>query len=121
MSDVLRAADALADATTEVVGWSGLPSELWAPLADARDAYRAARDAAPADEPTEQCRIALGEVRERVAAIEADRYDDETAHGREDSLWESVLQHIADGGPDGQALAAEALKTRDIDFARWCA
>lgn len=41
--DRLRdAGGALADAAAEVVGWSGLPQALWAPLADARDAWRSA-------------------------------------------------------------------------------
>lgn len=65
--------------------------------------------------------LTVDEVKRRVAAIEQDKNDDEAAHGSEDTLWENVLEAIAEGNPDGQALAIEALKTRAIDFARWYA
>lgn len=61
------------------------------------------------------------QVRDRVRRIDAARWDDEAAHGEEDTLHEDVLQAIADGADNPAELAQEALKTQDIDFARWCA
>jgi hypothetical protein len=46
-------------------------------------------------------------------------HDPETAHTIEDSLHASVLMAVAAGHRDGQALAAAALKTREIPFSRW--
>lgn len=54
------------------------------------------------------------EVRERSG-------DEEVAHGREDGLHQRVLRAIAAGAPDAPALAAEALKTTEIEFDRWYA
>lgn len=60
-------------------------------------------------------------VRKRVASIDIIKDDDEGAHGNEDALWEEVLEAIAEGASNPKALAREALATRAIDFARWCA
>lgn len=65
--------------------------------------------------------MTVKEVRRRVKVIETVREDDEAAHGREDRLYVAVLNAIANGAKNGQGLALEALKARDIDFARWCA
>ena len=62
----------------------------------------------------------LAEVTARVDEI---RYwwevkdDDEVAHGKEDSLWEEVLEELS----KDSELAKEALKTRELKFQRWCA
>lgn len=61
-----------------------------------------------------QVELALKEIA-RVAN------DDERAHGMEDRLHQEVLQAIADGAPNAAELARLALKTSDINFARWCA
>ena len=53
----------------------------------------------------------------RIAQI-AD--DDESAHSAEDGLHTSVLNYYANGGKDSE-LAREALKTLNLNFARWCA
>jgi hypothetical protein len=59
-------------------------------------------------------------IRRKVADIEANKHDDEYAHGLEDELWELVLSVIATGDCDSPTdLAREALKTRDIKFSRW--
>lgn len=65
----------------------------------------------------------LAEVRERVAYIEQVSGDDEAAHSEEDRLWLGVLTAIAnhETTDDPAAMAAEAIKTNDIEFARWCA
>lgn len=63
----------------------------------------------------------VDQVRNRVRHIDNIRRDDEAAHGEEDSLHKDVLEHIAQGAPRAAELAQEALKTKNIDFARWCA
>ena len=67
--------------------------------------------------------MTVEEVEKRVADIEAGKGDDEGAHAAEDDLWEAVLKAIASNQPSGypHMLAAAALKTREIDFSRWCA
>ena len=47
--------------------------------------------------------------------------DDEMAHENEDELYEAVLKEIVKGNPEARSMAAGALKTKLIDFARWCA
>lgn len=59
---------------------------------------------------------------DRVAEIKAVIWDDEVAHSKEDILHEDVLNAIANGSCEFPRLCAiEALKTRELDFARWCA
>lgn len=66
-------------------------------------------------------------VRALVAKIAGARFpsgnfDDESAHADEDELYQAVLSAIATGACDDPAgCAAEALKTKDLDFARWYA
>lgn len=45
-------------------------------------------------------------------------HDDERAHGLEDTLYQRVLEHHAANGCE---LSKAALKTKTLDFARWCA
>lgn len=64
------------------------------------------------------------ECRAAVERIRAMRGDDEMAHGAEDDLHVKVLRWIAteaDHDGLGPILAAIALETLDIEFARWCA
>ena len=63
----------------------------------------------------------IDEVKAAVEDIRASSPDDEAAHAMEDDLHQSVLQFIADASGEHSAIAAEALKTREIDFARWYA
>lgn len=67
--------------------------------------------------------MTVEEIRETVADIKRIKDDDETAHSREDTLYISVLEHIAHGceGAKAKALARAALLARKIKFARWCA
>jgi hypothetical protein len=62
-------------------------------------------------------------VREAVAKIAAAAGDYEIAHEYEDQLHVDVLATIANGEHDDSAadLAREALRTGDIEFARYCA
>ena len=61
------------------------------------------------------------DVVKKVAGIAKIAYDDERAHSAEDGLREDVLKAIAEGAENPAELAAEALKTSEIAFARWCA
>lgn len=65
----------------------------------------------------------VAEVEREVAEIEErGRWDDRAAHSHEDGLHQAVLRAIADGtAEDPQTMAAAALRTADIDFARWYA
>lgn len=65
--------------------------------------------------------LTLTEVRDRVEQIRAMGDDDEGAHAAEDVLYTDVLTAIAEGARGGKLLAAEALRTREFDFSRWCA
>jgi hypothetical protein len=66
--------------------------------------------------------MTVEDVRERLERIKQAAGDPEVAHGREDSLREDVLRHIANGWcSDPMALAHEVLKSEEIDFPRWYA
>ena len=57
-----------------------------------------------------------------MATIEASKGDDEGAHGMEDDLYIDLLSSIAAKTcSDPVGCAVEALKARQIHFARWCA
>ena len=51
----------------------------------------------------------------------ANEGDDETAHMDEDNLYEAVLKEVVKGNPEARSMAAAALKTELIDFARYYA
>lgn len=61
------------------------------------------------------------DIARRLAEIHAVRNDDEAAHGKADDLHRDVLAAIAAGAPDPALLAAAALRTETLNFARWCA
>lgn len=68
------------------------------------------------------------DVEMRVQRIREIAADDESAHGEEDQLHQDVLAEIVrqgkepeDGASSPFALAEAALKTVEIEFARWCA
>lgn len=64
------------------------------------------------------------DVRRFLAYIAGISGDDEAAHAAEDSLHRRVLYLIASGqlsGRDAIQAAAEALKSKHIEFCRWCA
>lgn len=72
--------------------------------------------AAAAEQP-----LTVEDVARRLAEIHAQRNDDEVAHGMADDLYRDVLAAIANGAPDAEILAAAALRSETIDFARWYA
>jgi hypothetical protein len=61
------------------------------------------------------------DIAHRLAEIHALQGDDEAAHGKTDDLHRDVLAAIAAGAPDAPLLAAAALRTETLGFARWCA
>jgi len=61
-------------------------------------------------------------VKARVEEIERESMDSESAHCMEDTLHQDVLRAIGEGAAtDPAACAREALKTSEIEFARWYA
>jgi hypothetical protein len=59
---------------------------------------------------------------DRIVRIKALSHDPESAHAEEDDLWRDVLESIASGKCDNPVgYAKEVLKTKKIQFARWCA
>ena len=65
--------------------------------------------------------MTLQEIIDKVKKIEDCAGDDEAAHSMECDLWEAVLSDIANGCSNPVGYAKEALKTKNIKFARWCA
>lgn len=66
--------------------------------------------------------MTLDEIQSRVQYIEAIKGDDESAHSQEDDLHETFIEYLADNYHGEIAdMANEILKTRKINFARWCA
>lgn len=63
----------------------------------------------------------IQEVKTRVQDIKNFKGDYEAAHSKEDELHREVLKAISEGEENPEKLAEEALKTREIDFARYCA
>jgi hypothetical protein len=61
-------------------------------------------------------------IKAEIAMIvsEADG-DPELAHCLESELYIEVLRAIAQGAPNAQELATEALKAKEIKFPRWFA
>ncbi|PJI12380.1 hypothetical protein CTV96_09540 [Bacillus altitudinis] len=64
--------------------------------------------------------MTIDDVQERIEVIRQIALDDEVAHGMEDELYIDVLEAIANGADNPEKLASEALKTKDIEFYRWC-
>jgi len=68
---------------------------------------------------TARTSTAVTGIRQRVQNIsELASRDEEAAHGAEDKLRTDVLTMIAEGTIDSKLLAAEALKTSEIEFGR---
>lgn len=66
--------------------------------------------------------MTLEEIKERINKINEYSYDDEMAHGIEDSLYQDFILFIAN--EDLGSISEKAkliLTTKDIKFSRWCA
>lgn len=62
------------------------------------------------------------DIRKKIGEIAECMDDPERAHSREDDLYELVIRTIARGDTDDvKGLCLECLKTKKIDFSRWCA
>ena len=62
------------------------------------------------------------DIRTKIGEIAGLMDDPEKAHSLEDDLYEFVLKTIAsDNTDDIKGLCLEALKTKKMDFERWCA
>ena len=67
-------------------------------------------------------KVTVRTVAKRVRLIERSTSDDEFAHSEEDALyWEVLLAIAEERVDDPAAVAREALRTKAISFARWCA
>ena len=85
-------------------------------------------DISPADRdarispPAKGLTMTVEEIEAQVERIRLMASDDEAAHRAEDHLHVAVLKAISEGACAGPAAcAASALKTRRIEFSRWCA
>ncbi|VTX54382.1 hypothetical protein [Limosilactobacillus oris] len=47
--------------------------------------------------------------------------DPELVHANEDELYQKVLEEVVKGNPRARKMAELALKTKQLDFPRWCA
>lgn len=66
--------------------------------------------------------MTVREVKDRVGRIKVAQGDPEVAHSEEDALYSDLLAAIAHGRCIEPARCAEeALKTKRLTFARWCA
>ncbi|MBB4893368.1 hypothetical protein FHS39_002399 [Streptomyces olivoverticillatus] len=65
--------------------------------------------------------LTVEDVARRLAEIAHHQHDDEAAHSLEDQLHADVLRTIAAGAPDAEFLAAAALRSGTVNFARWTA
>lgn len=67
--------------------------------------------------------ITVKEVKKIVNSLangmNADWADYEDMHIEEDDMYEDVLRAIAEGDPHSKLLAREALKSKNVKFARW--
>ena len=66
--------------------------------------------------------ITVKEVKDIVNSFTDSQNEDyEEMHIEEDDMYEDVLRAIADGDPHSKQLAREALKSKNVEFARWYA
>ena len=64
----------------------------------------------------------IKQIKDAVSEIaDLAKHDTERAHAMEAALLKEVLRVIAQGVPDAQELAAEAIKACEIDYERWFA
>lgn len=65
--------------------------------------------------------MTIEEINERVAKIRESSWDDEVAHGMEDSLREDFIKYVATLDIPLAAKAKSVLETSEMKFNRWCA
>lgn len=63
----------------------------------------------------------ISDIKNRVQRIEDAQDDDEVAHALEDTLYQDFVEYIADFGNECEReMAKEILKTKYINFGRYC-
>lgn len=68
--------------------------------------------------------MTLEEIKARLTQIEfhgVEYGDDERAHGMEDELYSDFIRFISEGSSHESELAKEILRSKSLNFARWCA
>ena len=70
---------------------------------------------------TKAAAVTIEYIQQELSQIREIAGDNEYAHRDEDALRHKVLHAIADGTPNPAELAAEVLKSTEIEFCRWCA
>lgn len=65
--------------------------------------------------------MTVKEIKKTIKQIKELASDPESAHTVEDDLYFSVLEEISKNPSNAQVLAKKALKTKKVDFPRWCA
>lgn len=66
--------------------------------------------------------MTIDNIKAAVAAIDAQRNDNEGAHRAEDELRDNFIRYIAEHGPPKfKAKAKAVLKTSNFTFTRWYA
>ena len=59
-------------------------------------------------------------IKDRISKIASHKGDDEVAHCEEDQLYYDFVEYISKKAPKPfKQLAAEVMKVRKLDFARW--
>ncbi|WP_242361436.1 hypothetical protein [Limosilactobacillus antri] len=60
-------------------------------------------------------------IRDYIDPDQTPSYDPEESHSNEDYLYQKVLEEVVAGNPWARKMAELALKTKQLDFPRWCA
>lgn len=60
-------------------------------------------------------------IKLRLDNIEKSKGDYESAHGLEDNLYQKFVEHVSTTDGDLGVMAKEILKSKEIDFPRYCA
>jgi hypothetical protein len=66
--------------------------------------------------------MTIEQINKDLKWLEDNQDDDEAAHAHEDDLYFTFIAYIADGGNENLVEKAELiLRSKYIDFSRWCA
>lgn len=99
------------------------PEEVWRRLEFCKlaDGLKAEDWSAPTEKPPKPpCEMTVEDVNEKLVKIReaAAQGDHEAACGRENELFLSVVEAIADGAEEPELLAKEAMRSISIEFNR---
>lgn len=65
--------------------------------------------------------MTIEEIKGKLERIKSAAGDDEVQHIMEDRLYSEAIEFIAKGGTLTAEMGLEILKTKEMDFSRWCA